>query len=257
MTRQGSSASRGLNALSRWLSKYPLLTLAALGFGGAGILLWHFSQLSSELKEAAAIEGAARYSEVLTEFRTLYTSEVVARLRPYGIEVTHDYQSKEGAIPLPATLSLLLGERIGRKGSSVQVRLYSDHPFPWQEDGGPRNEFERAALDQLRRVPNEPFVQFAEIQGRPALRYATADLMRPQCVGCHNSHPDSPKTDWEVGDVRGVLEVILPMDNVEAVARTGLRGTLLLTLTLILTGLGLLAVVITGLRRSWEAEERL
>ncbi len=60
-----------------------------------------------------------------------------------------------------------------------------------------------------------------------------------------------------MGDVRGVLEVILPMDNVEAVARTGLRGTLLLTLTLILTGLGLLAVVITGLRRSWKMEERL
>ena len=257
MTRKGPSASRGLNALSRWLSKYPLLTLAALGFGGAGILLWHFSRLSSELKEAAAIEGAARYSEVLAEFRTIYTSEVVSRVRPQGIEVTHDYQSKEGAIPLPATLSLILGERIGRKGSSVQVRLYSDYPFPWREDGGPRNEFERAALGQLRRAPNEPIVQFAEIQGRPALRYATADLMRPQCVGCHNSHPDSPKTDWEVGDVRGVLEVILPMANVEAVARTGLRGTLLLTLTLILTGLGLLAVVITGLRRSWETEERL
>ena len=47
------------------------------------------------------------------------------------------------------------------------------------------------------------------------------------------------------------------MDDVEAVARTGLRGTLLLTLTLILTGLGLLAVVITGLRRSWETEEKL
>ncbi len=257
MTRKGSSAARCLNALSRLLSKYPLLTLAALGFGGAGILLWHLSQLSSELKAAAGIECAARYSEVLTEFRTLYTSEVVSRVRPQGIEVTHDYQSKEGAIPLPATLSLILGERIGRKGSSVQVRLYSNYPFPWRGDGGPRNEFERAALDQLRRVPNEPFVQFAEIQGRPALRYATADLMRRECVGCHNSHPDSPKTDWEVGDVRGVLEVILPMDNVEAVARTGLRGTLLLTLTFILAGLGLLAVVITGLRHSWETEERL
>ena len=257
MTRKGSSVSRSPTALSRSLSKYPLLTLATLGFGGAGVLLWHFSQLSSELKEAAAIESAARYSEVLAEFRTLYTSEVVSRLRPHGIEVTHDYQSKEGAIPLPATLSMLLGERIGRKGSSVQVHLYSDYPFPWREDGGPRNDFERAALGQLRRTPNEPFFQFAEIQGQPALHYATADLMRPQCVGCHNSHPDSPKTDWGVGDVRGVLEVILPMHNVEAVARTGLRGTLLLTLTLILTGLGLLAVVITGLRRSWETEERL
>ena len=73
VTRKGSSVSRSPTALSRSLSKYPLLTLATLGFGGAGVLLWHFSQLSSELKEAAAIESAARYSEVLAEFRTLYT----------------------------------------------------------------------------------------------------------------------------------------------------------------------------------------
>jgi signal transduction histidine kinase/ActR/RegA family two-component response regulator len=182
----------------------------------------------------------------------------VARLRPLGVEVTHDYASKEGAIPLPATLSLILGESIGEKGSPVQVRLFSDYPFPWRkEEGGPRNGFERQALSHLRQDPAQPFARFEEVEGRPALRYATADLMRPQCVGCHNSHPESPKTDWEVGQVRGVLEVILPMDNVEAVARTGVRGTLILMLALILTGLGLLALVITGLRRSWESEEKL
>jgi class 3 adenylate cyclase len=27
------------------------------------------------------------------------------------------------------------------------------------------------------------------------------------CVTCHNSHPDSPKTDWKVGDVRGIQEI--------------------------------------------------
>ena len=27
------------------------------------------------------------------------------------------------------------------------------------------------------------------------------------CVACHNSHPDSPKLDWKVGDVRGIQEI--------------------------------------------------
>jgi len=31
--------------------------------------------------------------------------------------------------------------------------------------------------------------------------------MGSACVKCHNSHPDSIKTDWKVGDVRG-LQVI-------------------------------------------------
>jgi adenylate cyclase len=26
---------------------------------------------------------------------------------------------------------------------------------------------------------------------------------------CHNSHPDSPKRDWKLGDVRGIQEVIV------------------------------------------------
>ena len=32
-------------------------------------------------------------------------------------------------------------------------------------------------------------------------------MMGPACVSCHNSHPESPKRDWKVGDVRGIQEV--------------------------------------------------
>ena len=32
-------------------------------------------------------------------------------------------------------------------------------------------------------------------------------IMEQPCVNCHNSHPESPKTDWKVGDVRGIQEV--------------------------------------------------
>ncbi|NOZ10915.1 MAG: HAMP domain-containing protein [Gammaproteobacteria bacterium] len=27
------------------------------------------------------------------------------------------------------------------------------------------------------------------------------------CVSCHNAHPDTPKNNWKLGDVRGILEV--------------------------------------------------
>ena len=35
--------------------------------------------------------------------------------------------------------------------------------------------------------------------------------MQPACVECHNSHPETPKKDWKVGDLRGVLEISMPM----------------------------------------------
>ena len=31
--------------------------------------------------------------------------------------------------------------------------------------------------------------------------------MGDSCVNCHNNHPDSPKKDWKVGDVRGIQSV--------------------------------------------------
>ena len=34
-------------------------------------------------------------------------------------------------------------------------------------------------------------------------------IMGPACVSCHNVHPESPKRDWKVGDVRGIQEVAI------------------------------------------------
>ena len=166
----------------------------------------------------SAREHAYQYARALEEFRTLYTNEVVSRARDAGVTVTHDYARKPGAIPLPATLSIMLGERLdGRPGTTV--RLFSDTPFPWRAGiGGPRDDFERSALRALRHRPEHPYVRFEEVQGIPSVRLARADVMRPACVGCHNSHPASPRRDWQVGDVRGVLEVTLPI--AAAIART-------------------------------------
>jgi signal transduction histidine kinase len=50
------------------------------------------------------------------------------------------------------------------------------------------------------------------------LRYATSDLLLESCVECHNTYPGTPRTDWKTGDLRGVLEVTLPLDRQAAVA---------------------------------------
>jgi signal transduction histidine kinase len=38
--------------------------------------------------------------------------------------------------------------------------------------------------------------------------------MGETCVACHNSHPLSPRTNWKVGDIRGVQQITLPLANV-------------------------------------------
>jgi signal transduction histidine kinase len=75
-------------------------------------------------------------------------------------------------------------------------------------------------------------------------------------VRCHNSHAQSPKRDWKVGDVRGVLEVRIPMNRIEAQARTALQEGLLLTVLMGLLGIGLLSLIVGRLRRTSEELEQ-
>ena len=132
------------------------------------------------------------------------------------------------------------------------MRQYSDHPFPWRTDGGPREEFERAALLRLRQSKGQETAhEFTEIDGQRVVRYAQARVMKRTCVECHNTHPRSPRRDWQEGDVRGVLVITRPLDKDEARVDEALRLALLLSavVSCLLLG-GSMLVVWTGRRRT-------
>ena len=198
------AVARTLAGCVRLLHERTILVLLLLFCLGMGCMLWYVSRLQSNLIASIALQDASLYAQALAEFRTLYTSEVVETVRPHGIEVTHDYMTHAGAIPLPVTLTMLLGKRISAHEAGAQIRLYSPYPFPSRRaEGGLHDAFGQAAWDFLQHNPTTSFHRFEEVQGRPSLRYATADLMRPRCVNCHNTHPASPKTDWQQGTCAG------------------------------------------------------
>jgi hypothetical protein len=216
--------------LRRWFVRNPVAASLLLAVTlGSGVGLGHLSFLSEQLVKSTALESAAQQSEMLDVVNALYSSEVVDRLQSHGIVATHDYAQRKGAIPLPATFTIESGQRIGeRSKTGVQFRLYSDFPFKSRKDGGPRDNFERAALADLRKSPSLPFYRFETYHGRPALRYTTARVMEANCINCHNGDANSTKRDWKVGEVGGVLEIIRPLDRDIARTREGLRGTFLL-----------------------------
>jgi class 3 adenylate cyclase len=122
--------------------------------------------------------------------------------------VIHDYENVPGAIPIPATLSLELGKVIGEQQSNITYRFVSDYPFanrvPHQLDA-----FERDALAALRKDSSENIVSASAGLFSDSVRLVSPVTMAPACVACHNSHPESPKRDWKVGDVRGIQEVMI------------------------------------------------
>lgn len=104
---------------------------------------------------------------------------------------------------------------MGKRVNGAQSRLYSAFPFPLRSgEGGLNDEYAREAWAELSRDPVKPYIRFVETGQGLLLRYATADLMRPACIECHNSHPQSPRRDWKTGDLRGILEVSLPLEGV-------------------------------------------
>jgi len=80
-----------LDWVRRVLHERTIFVLSILFLAGIALVLWDLERLSSELNQKAALESAAQSVNTLREFRTLYTSEVVARVRSTGVEVVHDY----------------------------------------------------------------------------------------------------------------------------------------------------------------------
>ena len=243
-------AAKARSVVSHVIFERTILLLTVIFCAAVAVTLFHLSRLSSKLVESGALQGTAIYSESITDLRTFYNAEVVDRVRPRGVEVTHDYATKDGAIPIPATFTIEFGKHIAEKNSGMQLRLFSDYPFPFRKEGGPRDNFEKEALVQLRKQPDKPFFRFEDFQGRPSLRYATAVQMQAGCVACHNAHPESPRTDWQVGEVRGVQEIIQPLHGIIAQTWAGLRETFFLLAAMGVGGLGGLALVIGRMRRT-------
>jgi eukaryotic-like serine/threonine-protein kinase len=246
-----------LERLGRWSRRNPVAAglLIAVTLGSA-IGLVHLSNLSQWLVQQSALDSAAQLSLVLDEANNEYSAVVEGaedQAQTLGFELTHNVPPEPGKVALvvPARFTHNLGRRVtDASASGVRVRLYSDFPFPWRKaEGGPRDRFEADALADLRLHPDRPVFEFTDLDDRPVLRYATARVMKQSCLKCHNEHPQSEKRDWREGDVRGVLEIIRPLDGDEARIRAGLRWTFILVAAVSVTLLGLsVGVLLVGNR---------
>jgi PAS domain S-box-containing protein len=155
---------------------------------------------------------AEEISTLASDFRAYYADNVIARLQVAdGKAVFSDnYRDVHGGIPIPATLSIELGALFDNAHGDgrISYEFLSDYPFA-KRASRPLDSFELEALQAFRAQPDLP--SFANLEGqgmgRSTYRFATPIQMRQACVTCHNSHPDSPKRDWQVGDVRGIQEV--------------------------------------------------
>lgn len=243
--------SRIWSRLIYWFTTRTVTVLAILFCVAIVGVLGNMSSLSNNLIESQALQNVSLSAQIIKEARSLYSSEAVNHIDEVeSVTVAHDYAGRENAIPLPTTYMLELGRQIRNKNPGMSIRNYSNYPFPWRKaEGGPKDEFEWEALNQLLNNPDRPFYRIEEVAGVPMLRYAEADILKPSCVSCHNTYPGTPKTDWKIGDVRGILEITQPLGTFQAETQSSLRDTSLMLGGLSAIGIAGLTLAVRNIRQ--------
>ena len=165
----------------------------------------------TEAGKAAAISSI----ENAKNARIFYNKNILPIAESAGLGIHHEPSIENKSLPLPASFMRSLGEMSNANG---KLRLYSDLPFSFRSGEELQlDPFEKNALDQLKANPNGDYFKVETQAGEPVFRYAVADIMSDQsCVACHNAHPDSPKTDWKLGEVRGALSVSIPLTQLNS-----------------------------------------
>ncbi len=212
------------------LARQFLLPVVVSGLVVMAAVMLLLNQMRSDTATAAGVNTASAVADQIISLRAFYTKEIVPRARTAGAKLNYDFMNHDNVLPLPATLVKTLGESIARDHEGMQVRLYSRFPFPHRAKTERYDDFEQAALDALDKNPKTPFSRVESINGRLSLRYAVGDLMAEGCVGCHNSHPETPKNDWKVGDLRGVIGVTVPIDGIANEINSGVNMVVALIL---------------------------
>ena len=169
---------------------------------------------------------AREVSTLASSIRAYYADNVIARLQAADGQAVYSekYREVHGGIPIPATLSIELGALFDSAHTDGRIHydFISDYPFA-NRASRTLDAFEGKALEAFRSDPG--LKTFTQLEGnglgRSSYRLATPVLMRKACVTCHNAHPDSPKRDWKLGDVRGIQEVTVRGMRVDGFGKLG------------------------------------
>ena len=169
-------------------------------------------------KNPGALEGisprtvADYLRAVIMAHRHFYTIHIVNRLgQDRVVEASENWQATH-SLPLPVQLLQETSEIAELTGPNVRYHLISQWPI--NKTNAPGNEFERTALQKIQQHPNRPYSSTIEGGGQQLFGTVYADLaVTAACVQCHNSHPNSPKSDFKLGDVMGGLVISFPLSH--------------------------------------------
>ncbi|GJL77618.1 MAG: hypothetical protein NPINA01_06070 [Nitrospinaceae bacterium] len=157
---------------------------------------------------------------VIEANRTFYSQQIVERLEnSISLKATENWE-KENALPLPTQFLTLSSQISNSRGIGMKYRLISLSPI--NPINSPSSDLERLGMREIMESPKEPFTWTLQKGASRIFQAIYPDLAVTQsCVSCHNSHPQSSKRDFKVGDVMGGIVIDIPLKNYGNLSKEG------------------------------------
>ncbi|HZC82229.1 MAG TPA: DUF3365 domain-containing protein, partial [Nitrospiraceae bacterium] len=173
----------------------------AWGIGATFIVVLGYWGMSSGAKDSGtqtctqgipAETVADHMHAVLQADRNFYTTHVVERMQAKGIVVASENWQETNTLPLPAQFLNESNRLAGIARAGISYRLIS--LWPINKQSGPKTQFEHTGLQETLQHPDRRYSEVVMIGHDSYLQALYADKAISQaCIGCHNTHPDSPK----------------------------------------------------------------
>lgn len=168
-------------------------------------------------KPAAVGISPQKYTDslfaVMNADRANYTKLIIKRLGPAGADAIkpHEYwEDLDTGAPLPAQMFRFGAEAVAEVTTDFSYSLQS--LWPINPQNAPKTPVEEQGLKFIAENPGKNFYGEEELGGVTYYTAVYPDVaVATPCIACHNAHKDSPRSDFEMGEVMGGVVIRVPM----------------------------------------------
>ena len=142
--------------------------------------------------------------------RELWTKEIVGKGKIAGLQFDENWEDEDvEAGPLPALFLRKTANELSKDRVPLSLFLGSKYPI------NDANAFsgQQSAKFELIESDGKPQFFFAKDINMHTAMFSDIAVV-DGCVTCHNTHPETPKKDWKLGDMMGATTWMYPNETV-------------------------------------------
>lgn len=155
---------------------------------------------------------------VMDSDRTVYTKTIVNRLvkKDKVIKASEHFEDDQ-ALALPAQMFRFGSEMVSERAANnpdVNFSYSLLSLWPVNKQNAPKTDAEKEGLQYIVDNKGKNYYTTEKLGNQEYFTAVYPDVgVAPVCVSCHNAHPDTPKTDFKLGDVMGGVVIRIPVES--------------------------------------------